>query len=49
MPPQQVMAIQKQFERAYFAKYNSRVIQFLYDESSFTLEYVVSWDLCEVE
>lgn len=41
--PPLVMWLKQRFEKVYFSKYNSRVIQFLYEESEYTLEYVVVW------
>lgn len=43
--PEKLRNIQKQFENVYFSKYNSRVIQFLYEESQYTLAYVsiIQW------
>ena len=40
--PQQLMDCQKEFVQLYQTRYNSRVIQFLYNESTFIIEYVYS-------
>lgn len=41
--PPLVLWYKQRFEKVYFSKYNSRVIQFLYEESEYTLEYVFVW------
>lgn len=38
--PEQLMECQKEFEQLYQTRYNSRIIQFLYNESTFMIEYV---------
>lgn len=40
--PEQLMECQKEFEQLYQTRYNSRIIQFLYNESTFMIEYVLN-------
>ena len=40
MPPE-LAALREQFEMLYHGKYSSRVLQFLFERSEYTLEYVL--------
>ena len=39
--PPELAALREQFEMLYHGKYSSRVLQFLFERSEYTLEYVL--------